>query len=82
MILHLLRKANRRQPLIAEGVQGVSPEGIESSVATSSIRHVLIIPRSTLEDFSLQPGEIRENIVVDDSAFPNPLHDLPCGTVL
>lgn len=82
MILHLLRKAGHHQPLIAERLLRVSPQGIESSVAAGPIRHVLIVPWSTLQKFTLRPGDLRENVVVDDSGFPYPLHDLPSGTVL
>ena len=59
----------------------VSPDGIHNAVTTAPIRHVLIVPRSTLVDFGLQLGDLRENIVVDDTGIGD-IHDLPSGTVL
>ena len=56
-------------------------EGISGAVRSEALRHVLIIPNSTLEQFQLKPGDLRENIVLDDTSIEN-LHSLPSGTVL
>jgi Protein of unknown function (DUF2442)/MOSC domain len=59
----------------------VSPTGIFGAVPALQIRQVLIVPRSTLDRFRLSPGELRENLVIDDSQM-EPLHALASGTVL
>jgi MOSC domain-containing protein YiiM len=56
----------------------VSPQGIAGGVRSSPLRQVLITSRSVTEEFGLQAGELRENIVVD---CPR-LYDLPSGTVI
>jgi len=59
----------------------LSPNGIRGAVATPHIRQILIVPRSTLDLFMLEPGLLRENVVIDDHALGD-LHDMPSGTVL
>jgi MOSC domain-containing protein YiiM len=52
--------------------------GILESVACAPFRQVLITARSVIAECGLQPGDLRENIVVEF----NRLHDLPSGTVV
>lgn len=81
MILHLFYKPLRYKPLVEVERLDVSTDGIAGAAPSSPMRHVLIVPRSTLDELKLSPGNLRENMVVDDSGI-GPLHSLPSGTVL
>lgn len=81
MILHLLNKPGRYRPLVEVDELIVSTTGIIGSVPSLPIRQVLIVPQSTLDHFRLSPGDLRENLVIDDSRM-EPLHSLPSGMVL
>src|SRR5947209_5380901 len=81
MILHLLNKPGRYKPLVEVDELVVSTTGILGSVSSLPIRQVLIVPQNTLDHFRLSPGDLRENLVIDDSGM-EPLHSLPSGTVL
>lgn len=81
MILNLFYKPERYKPVVETSELSVSTKGISGAIDAAPIRHVLIVPRRTLDEFGLQPGDLRENIVVDDSAIGD-LHALPSGTVL
>ena len=82
MIIHLQHKPTRNQPMVPAKSLNVSTKGIANSVSSSPLRQVLIVPHSTLLEFGLAPGDLRENLVVDDTSLPQPLHDLTSGTVL
>jgi MOSC domain-containing protein YiiM len=81
MILNIFHKPQRRAPMVEVPSISVSSDGIDGSVPSAPIRHVLIVPSSTLEEFSLKPGDLRENLVIDDSAI-GALHSFRSGTVL
>lgn len=57
---------------------GVGSNGIEGNVYCRPLRQVLIVPTKSLTEFSLKPGDLRENIVVDGID----LHKLESGTVI
>ena len=59
----------------------MSTTGIFGGIPSLPIRQVLIVPQSTLDLFRLSPGDLRENLIIDDSGM-EPLHSLPSGTVL
>lgn len=81
MITHLFYKPTRYDPVVPAKTLSVSDSGIEGAVHAEPIRHILLVPRSTLDAFGLKPGDLRENVVVDDSQL-GALHDFPSGTVL
>jgi MOSC domain-containing protein YiiM len=81
MILNLFTKCERRAPMVPVEILSVNTGGVVGAVHAAPIRHVLIVPRSILEEFGIQAGELRENIVIDDRALGD-LHALPSGTVL
>ena len=54
------------------------PQGIADGVRCSPLRQVLITSRPVSAECGLQPGDLRENIVVDVDGF----YDLPSGTVV
>lgn len=55
-----------------------SRAGIDGNLPCSPLRQILILPLSTLDEFALQPGSLRENVVVDYAR----LHELESGTEL
>jgi hypothetical protein len=78
MITNLLIKRSKGDALTPTSSLEATLNGITSNVPCGPLRHVLILPRSTLDRFGLPAGQLRENVVVD---HPD-LHDLPSGTVL
>lgn len=52
--------------------------GIEGNASCVGLRQVLILNSGSLSKFGLNPGDLRENVVVDD----DDLHDFPSGTVV
>jgi len=55
-----------------------SRAGIDGNEPCSPLRQILILPRSTLDDLALQPGQLRENVVLEHPG----LHELESGTEL
>jgi hypothetical protein len=55
-----------------------SPRGIAGGVPCAPFRQALIASRSVTFELGLNPGDLRENIVVDC----DDLHDLPSGAVV
>lgn len=53
-------------------------DGIAGNVRCSPLRQVLLLPQSTIDEFALRPGDLRENIVISEVD----LHLLSSGTVL
>lgn len=78
MVTNILIKQSPKQPLIPCDRLHFSPNGILNNVITSPLRHILILPKTILTEFNLEPGDLRENLIID---YPQ-LHDLPSGTVL
>jgi MOSC domain-containing protein YiiM len=53
-------------------------DGIGAGIACAPFRQVLIASRPILADCGLKPGDLRENVLLDDDG----LYDLPSGTVV
>jgi hypothetical protein len=53
-------------------------DGIGAGIACAPFRQVLIASRPILVDCGLKPGDLRENVLLDDDG----LYDLPSGTVI
>ena len=53
-------------------------DGISAGIACAPFRQVLIASRPILADCGLKPGDLRENVLLDDDG----LYDLPSGTVI
>lgn len=78
MLAHILIKPHHRQPLKEVNQIKFSPDGLEGNLTCNPFRQVLILPTKVLQDFSLQPGDLRENLIIEHDE----LHDLPSGTAL
>ena len=50
--------------------------GLTGQVDCHQFRQILILNSATLRSFSIQPGELKENVLVDFDG----LHELPSGT--
>lgn len=75
---NLFIKQTKGSALCAVQSLRFSRAGIDGNAPCSPLRQILILPRSTLDEFSLQPGNLRENIVVEHQG----LHELESGTEL
>jgi MOSC domain-containing protein YiiM len=53
-------------------------DGISGGIGCAPFRQVLIASRPVLMDCGLKPGDLRENILIEDDG----LYDLPSGTVV
>lgn len=81
MILHLFHKPERYRPMAPKEELELTPEGIRGAVHAAPMRHILLVPASTHAKFAIRPGDLRENVVVDDAQFGG-LHSLASGTAL
>lgn len=77
-VRNLFLKSQKGKPLIAVDSIKANYNGLTGNTPCSPLRQVLILPSQTLSAFSLQPSDLRENIVVD--GFD--IHSLDSGTVL
>lgn len=77
-VIQLFVKTKRGAPLVPANNLEFTPNGIVGGVPCQPLRQVLFLPKSTLDEFLLAPGDIRENIIVDDPG----LHKLPSGSVI
>jgi MOSC domain-containing protein YiiM len=77
-VTELFIKRRHDAPLLPAATITCSPRGIAKSVPCAPFRQALIASRSVAAELALNPGDLRENIVVncDD------LYDLPSGTVV
>jgi MOSC domain-containing protein YiiM len=78
MISHLLIKPKHKHPMAAVDMLWATPDGIDGQVTSPPLRQVLLLEDDTLEDFNLQPGDLRENIIIRDFG----LYHRPSGTVI
>lgn len=80
IITNLLIKKERgdEHPLEEVSRFDVNENGIVGATCCSKTRHILLLPKQTLEAFNLKPGSLRENIIVDGAN----IHALKSGTVL
>jgi len=77
-IANLFIKLAHGEPLEPVTTLGFAPGGITTGVKCSPLRQVLITAQSVTAECGLEPGDLRENIVVDFDG----LYDLPSGTVV
>lgn len=56
-----------------------SPDGIYDHVKCHNWRQILILPRSTLNEFGLHPGQLKENLIVNENFD---IHSLLSGSVV
>lgn len=78
MLTHILIKPDHKEPLREVDRIKFSPDGLEGNLTCNPFRQVLILPTKVLHDFNLQPGDLRENLIIEHDE----LHDLPSGTAL
>lgn len=74
----IMLKTTKGGPLKEVSEIQVSPDGIADALACLPQRQVLLLPESTLQEFNLQPGDLRENILIEG----HELHNLESGTVI
>jgi MOSC domain-containing protein YiiM len=77
-IANLFIKRAHGEPLEPVTTLGFALGGITKGVKCSPLRQVLITAQSVTARCDLEPGDLRENIVVDFDG----LYDLPSGTVV
>jgi hypothetical protein len=77
VVTHIQIKAARKEPMVTQTSLRFSTNGIAGGARCNPLRQVLILPSSSLTEFNLSPGDLRENLVVKYDL----LHDLPSGTV-
>ncbi len=73
------KEADPARELIETSSLYLTLEGIESSFQHHSLKQVLILPSSTLTDFGLQAGQLKENIIISDRID---IHEIESGHVL
>lgn len=78
VVKNLFVKQAKGAALCAVETLRFSTAGIDGNAICSPLRQILILPHSTLDLLRLQPGQLRENVVID---HPN-LHELESGTEL
>ncbi|MBV8838459.1 MAG: MOSC domain-containing protein [Alphaproteobacteria bacterium] len=77
-VTHLFIKPVHGEPLAAVQTFDFDQQGIKGNVRCSPFRQILLASRSGCAEYGLNPGELRENLVVDFEA----LYGLPSGTVV
>ncbi|MFN7160334.1 MAG: MOSC domain-containing protein [Candidatus Gracilibacteria bacterium] len=78
-VMHLFLKPTHGKPMMHADTLHVKDDGqIVGNVECSTLRQILILPSETIHDFSLQPGDLKENIIIEGYD----IHSLPSGTVL
>ncbi len=74
----LMLKTAKGMPLKEVSEMNVSPDGVADTLSCLPQRQVLLLPFSTLLEFGLRPGNLRENILIEG----HDLHSLESGTVI
>jgi hypothetical protein len=77
-VTELFIKRLHGAPLQPASTIACSPRGIAGSVPCAPFRQALIASRSVTAELGLNPGDLRENIVIDC----DDLYGLPSGTVV
>ncbi len=78
IVKHLFVKDEHGSPMRLVATLNVGSNGIEGNAFCPPMRQVLIVPIQTLTEFNLQPGDLKENIIID--GFD--LHKLKSGAVI
>ncbi len=79
MIEHLFLKPIASPSLIPADSLNIDNSGVRGTKIQHPWKQLLLLPRETLDNFALQAGQLKEDVVI---AAPFKLHDLPSGTVL
>jgi MOSC domain-containing protein YiiM len=66
-------------PLISTPAFDVSLTGVSNSRVQHPLKQLLILPQDSLTDFKLNPGQLKEDIVIQPTFD---FHSLPSGTTL
>lgn len=78
-IEHLLLKTRRGAPMEKREQVELDPKkGMVGGVAAAPLRQILLLSRTDFRSFRLNPGDFRENVVVDFDE----LNELPSGSEL
>jgi hypothetical protein len=77
-VTNLYIKSKRGAALKEVTTFSYNQDGISGGVACARFRQVLIASRPILTECALKPGDLRENVLLDDDR----LYDLPSGTVV
>lgn len=77
-VKNLFIKQTKGAALCAVESLRFSRAGIDGNAPCSPLRQILILPQSTLDQLALQPGKLRENVIIEYSS----LHSLESGTEL
>lgn len=78
IVSHLFVRPGHGLPMAPVGQLRVDQNGVTGGVVCKPIRQLLIMPRVVLYTMSIEPGSLRENIVLDGLN----IHAMPSGTVL
>jgi hypothetical protein len=78
MVKHLLIKRERGASMTPIDSLQVCNGSVVGNVRCTPLRQVLILPEVILEEFNLQPGDLRENIIITEPG----IHELPSGSVI
>jgi hypothetical protein len=77
-VTNLYIKRKHRAALDEVPTFAFDKNGISGGIACAPFRQVLIASRPVLMDCGLKPGDLRENVLLDEDR----LYDLPSGTVV
>jgi MOSC domain-containing protein YiiM len=78
VVKKIMLKTAKGMPLKEVSEMNVSPDGVADTLSCLPQRQVLLLPFSTLLEFGLRPGDLRENILIEG----HDLHSLESGTVI
>lgn len=78
MITSLLVKTKRGAPLEPRDEIELDMDGIVGGVPCSPLRHLLMLPETTIREFDLMPGDLRENVIMKDID----IHSIESGRIL
>ena len=79
MVEQLFLKPLANNALVKTQALSVETAGVVGNSIQHPWKQLLLLPRDTLDEFALQAGQLKEDIVVN-TAFD--LHDLPSGSVV
>lgn len=79
MVEQLFLKPADKNALVGTQTLHIESSGVVGNHTQHPWKQLLLLPRDTLDTFSLQAGQLKEDIVVNT---PIDLHALPSGTVI
>lgn len=78
-ISHLFQKSTPGQPVIAQNQLQITDLGPDGGPKQHPWKQLLLLPQQVLQQFDIVPGQLKEDVVIDDDID---LHALPSGTCL